>query len=341
MMDNNKNTKVVIFGGGVGSSTFAKALVGLPIEVSVVVSSFDDGGSTGSLRNDYGGIALGDLRQVLIQSSDLPDEFTQALNVRFASGLLKGVNVGNVLLKAFLNLHESERDGVIALNKLLRLKHSAMPISYSYAKLFGKTRKGDYLSDQDEIAKYLNFSDNEITEIGFDKSVDLNPDVKNAIDKADYLIFAPGHFFTSVLPHIFVPGFAQAWENSSAKKIWFYNLLAHKGQDDHYSLKDYLLWFQKQLGLKPFDAVFVNRNIPEHLLSFVDHRFTQTRCLVGDKKLLSNLGIKIAEVDLLSATLRKKTKNDSVFRAPLKHEVDKVKSCFENLVLASHLYDMV
>lgn len=73
-----KKKKVVLIGGGVGSSTFTRALLGLPIELTTVVSAFDDGGSTGAIRRDYGGIALGDFRQCVLVSLNLND--TPSLN---------------------------------------------------------------------------------------------------------------------------------------------------------------------------------------------------------------------------------------------------------------------
>jgi len=50
---------IVLIGGGVGASTFTKAIKDLPIQLSTIVSTFDDGGSTGAIRRDYRGIALG------------------------------------------------------------------------------------------------------------------------------------------------------------------------------------------------------------------------------------------------------------------------------------------
>ena len=97
-----KLKKVVILGGGVGSSTFTKALKDLPIELTTIVSAFDDGGSTGALRRDYQGFALGDFRQCVVSSLNLQEKFVDSLNYRFGHGSLYGSNVGNLLLKSFL-----------------------------------------------------------------------------------------------------------------------------------------------------------------------------------------------------------------------------------------------
>ena len=44
------NKKIVILGGGTGTSTLVKGLKQFPVDISVIVSVCDDGASTGKLR---------------------------------------------------------------------------------------------------------------------------------------------------------------------------------------------------------------------------------------------------------------------------------------------------
>src|SRR5438105_2186626 len=104
-----REKKIVLIGGGVGSSTFTQALKDLDINLTTIVSSFDDGGSTGAVRRDYGGIALGDFRQCVFASLDLNETLLSALNHRFGRGGLFGVNIGNLLVRSFLDQHKTER----------------------------------------------------------------------------------------------------------------------------------------------------------------------------------------------------------------------------------------
>ncbi len=323
---------MVLIGGGVGSSIFTKSILGLDIELSTIVSSFDDGGSTGALRRDYGGIALGDFRQCVISSIQPNDLILQTINHRFGNGNLFGVNVGNVLLKSFFAQFPTERDGVIALHKLFNLKNKVIPISYTYAHLCAKLSNNQTLYNQHEIATYLNFSEADIKSLFLDKRATLSPEAKKSIHEADFLIFVPGHFFTSVLPHLVVSGFAQEWRKSKAKKIYFLNLLAHKGQDSLYKFKDYLAWFERHLGKLPFDMVIVNKEVPGKILKAVNGRFQQTNFTQQDEIYLKKSGVLIEKVDLVSAAVRKQQKNDTVMRAPLRHDTDKIKNYFKKLL---------
>lgn len=333
-MELMKKKNVVLVGGGVGSSTFTKALKDLPVNLTTVISSFDDGGSTGAIRRDYGGIALGDFRQCLLASLELDEKVSQSLNHRFGRGNLFGVNPGNLLLRSFLDQHKTEREGVRELHRLLGLRNVIMPVSYDFARLCGKLSNGKILGDQQQIADHLSFAEASIKELYLNPGAAINPDGRDALLGADYLIFAPGHFFTSVLPHLYVNGFAAAWKKSKAKKTWFVNLLAHRGQDSYYTLRDYLRWFERALGTRPFDILVLNKDIDKKILDMVRDRFEKTRVTDDDLRYAGNNGIEVIVADLVSPELRSQQENDTIMRAPLRHDIGKVKKFFAGTILS-------
>ncbi len=328
-----KNTKVVtLIGGGVGSSIFTKSLLALPVDLNTIVSSFDDGGSTGSLRRDYGGIALGDFRQCLVSSIEIEDVILHAINYRFGGGNLFGVNVGNLFIKSFLEQFPTERKGVLELHRLFKLKNNVIPVSYKFAHLCAKLTNNTILNNQNEIATYLNFSESGIKSLFLDKEAPLSPEARKSIRESDFLVFAPGHFFTSVLPHLLVKDFAKEWKKSKAKKVWFLNLLAHKGQDNFYSFQDYLKWFEDHLGKHPFDMVVVNKKVPTKILKMVQSRFQEVKFTKKDFGLLKSQGMRCDVADLVSTTIRKQKANDTVMRAPLRHDENKIRKYFQKLI---------
>ncbi len=326
--------KVVLIGGGVGSSTFTRALKELPVELSTIVSVFDDGGSTGAVRRDYGGIALGDIRQCFLASTEVDGELLGAMNYRFGRGNLYGLNVGNLVLKSFLNQFPTQRQDVIRLHKILNMKNRIIPVSYSFAKLRAHLANGNWLEDQDQIANYYNFLRAPIRALALSRNAKLNPDARKAILAADHLVFAPGNFFTSLLPHLYVDGFPEAWKKSRARKIWFVNLLAHKGQDSYYSLRDYLAWFERRLGRKPFHVLVLNGGVPAKILRAVSDRFDVLKVSSEDMKYLGRQGVNRFTVDLVSPAVRKQQANDSVLRAPLRHDVKKIRAFFRKFLRA-------
>ncbi len=331
-MPKNKRPNIVILGGGVGSSTFTKSLLGLPVNLTTIVSAFDDGGSTGAIRREYGGFALGDFRQCILASLELNQDLVKTLNHRFGKGNLHGVNVGNLLLKSFFEQFKDQKSAVSKLHSMFGLKNRVIPISYTFAKLGARLSNRRTLSDQHQIATYLSFAEAPISELFLSKKASINPLAASAIKKADFVLFAPGHFFTSVLPHLYVSGFKEAWKASKAEKIWFVNLLAHRGQDSQYSLVNYFAWFQKQLGARPFDKVVLNKQVPPRQLRAVRHRFNELLVTNKDLKKIRSLKINIETADLVSTSVRSQQSNDAVLRAPLRHDVIKIKKYFEKLI---------
>ncbi|MBU6390550.1 YvcK family protein, partial [Patescibacteria group bacterium] len=91
---------IVIIGGGTGTFTLLSGLRKYPSNNTVIVSTADDGGSTGVLRKELGVMPPGDIRQCLVGLSYAPDEMKQLFNFRFVKGGLAGHTVGNIILAA-------------------------------------------------------------------------------------------------------------------------------------------------------------------------------------------------------------------------------------------------
>ena len=61
--------RVAVIGGGTGTFITLTGLKKYPIDLGVVVAMTDSGGSTGRLRDQYGVLPPGDLRQCLVALS--------------------------------------------------------------------------------------------------------------------------------------------------------------------------------------------------------------------------------------------------------------------------------
>jgi uncharacterized cofD-like protein len=89
---------VVVVGGGTGTFVVLSGLKQYPMHISAVVTIMDSGGSTGRLRDQYGVVPPGDLRQCLVALSDAPELWRKLFLYRFEKGDFKGHNFGNILL---------------------------------------------------------------------------------------------------------------------------------------------------------------------------------------------------------------------------------------------------
>ena len=69
--------KVVVIGGGTGSFTVLSGIKKYPIDISVIVTMADNGGSTGRLRDEFGMLPAGDFRMAMVALA--PDDKTSQL----------------------------------------------------------------------------------------------------------------------------------------------------------------------------------------------------------------------------------------------------------------------
>ena len=99
-----KNKKVVILGGGTGTSFVLKGLKYFPVDITAVITVSDDGSSTGRLRKEFSTPAVGDIRKVLSNLSTLPDEVRDVMEYRLSTySELNGHALGNLILTSLIS----------------------------------------------------------------------------------------------------------------------------------------------------------------------------------------------------------------------------------------------
>ncbi|MDP2598264.1 MAG: hypothetical protein Q8P49_00360, partial [Candidatus Liptonbacteria bacterium] len=104
------------------------------------------------------------------------------------------------------------------------------------------------------------------------------------------------------------------------------------GQDSFYTLKDYLAWFEKNLGTRPFDLIVLNEDIDKRVLDLVKDRFERTKITEDDMRYVLSRKTDVVNADVVSPNLRSQQKNDTIMRAPLRHDSVKIKKFFKKLI---------
>lgn len=254
MVENFNAIKVVVIGGGNGTSVVLSALSSNGnYDLSGVISMADDGGSTGRLRNDLGVSAVGDIRQSLALLSE-NKEYRDLINYRFSSGKLEGHSFGNMLLAAgeltFGNIEKSIKFAADALNVEPRIIPCTLDKTYLFCKSNDSIIKGVY-----EIAN---------TDLGgkpefyLDPKASINPSAKKIIEQADLVLIAPGNFYCSITQSLIVDGMIDAIKNSSAKVVMISNLVNIDRHCKDFSSINYAAELERIVGDKFVDIIVNN-----------------------------------------------------------------------------------
>jgi uncharacterized cofD-like protein len=241
--------RVVALGGGHGLAATLAALRRLPAQVTAVVTVADDGGSSGRIRRELGALPPGDLRMALAALA--PDDsagqiWAGLLQHRFGgSGALAGHPVGNLVITG---LAEVLGDPVAALDEIGRLVGAVgrvLPMSTIPLEIAADV-VGIDAADPDRVHR-IRGQVAVATTPGRVVSVTMVPpappacpEAVAAVQAADAVVFGPGSWFTSVLPHVLVPDLLAALVRTPARRIVALNLAPQPGETDGFSPEQHL-----------------------------------------------------------------------------------------------------
>jgi uncharacterized cofD-like protein len=267
----DRRCRVVAFGGGHGLAASLHALKRLReplrLDLTAVVTVGDDGGSSGRLRRERGGLPPGDLRKALAALADSDDDAAQRAadlwHYRFAGiDPLGGHAVGNLLLTGLMEL---TGDPVMALERareLVRAVGRVLPMSRVPLHLEATVR-GDDPVDPTLLTTVKGQHAVAVTR-GDVLDVRLDPpsppacaEAVEAVRTADWLVFGPGSWFTSVIPHLLVPDLAAAVSTASARRVVTLNLAVEQ-ETAGLSLPDHLRALARYLPGLRVDVVLAD-----------------------------------------------------------------------------------
>jgi uncharacterized cofD-like protein len=236
--------KVVALGGGHGLAATLAALRRVTPEVTAIVTVADDGGSSGRLRREYGVLPPGDLRMALAAlccDDDWGTTWARVVQHRFGGdGELAGHAVGNLLITALWELFGDPVAGLDWLGRMLRVRGRVLPMAAVPLDIVA-TVEGLDLARPHEICQVRGQASVAVTP-GRVRSIELVPgdppavpEAVSAVLSADWVVFGPGSWFTSVLPHLLVPSLSAALAETSARRLVALNLVPQPGETEGFS----------------------------------------------------------------------------------------------------------
>ncbi|WP_374225479.1 2-phospho-L-lactate transferase CofD family protein [Actinomadura sp. NEAU-AAG7] len=89
------------------------------------------------------------------------------------------------------------------------------------------------------------------------------PEALAAVEDADWIVFGPGSWFTSVLPHLKVPALARALTSSRARRVVALNLAPQPGETDDFSPQAHLEVLQAHAPDLSVDVVIADEGVVE------------------------------------------------------------------------------
>lgn len=261
----NRLNHVVAIGGGHGLGRVLSSLAFLQERLTGIVATTDNGGSTGRIRHQHGGIAWGDLRNCLTQITARPTVASTLFEYRFGgSGELAGHNLGNLIFRAMEDMQIRPTQAIKLVRNLLDVRVGLLPMSEDPVDLTATLSDGSTIIGEVEIDQLAQLPLN----LGLSPQVSATPEVLNAIKKAELVLLGPGSFMTSVMPSLLVDELALALRQSQAKIVFIDNIGKEHGVAGSLSLRDRIQWLENRLGSARLNAVIT---VPEEQTALPPH----------------------------------------------------------------------
>ncbi|MBH3001504.1 uridine diphosphate-N-acetylglucosamine-binding protein YvcK [Serratia nevei] len=251
--------RVVALGGGHGLGRVMSALSSLGSRLTGIVTTTDNGGSTGRIRRSEGGIAWGDTRNCLNQLITEPSVASAMFEYRFSgNGELAGHNLGNLMLKALDHLSVRPLEAINLVRSLLKVDAALIPMSEQPVDLMAHDHEGNHVYGEVNVDQLTHMPQ----ELMLSPPVNATREALDAIAQADVILIGPGSFLTSLMPLLLLGDLTQALRRSSASMIYIGNL----GRElsvaaAALSLKDKLTLMEEKIGRRMIDALIVGPSV--------------------------------------------------------------------------------
>ncbi len=254
--------RIVVIGGGTGSFTVLSALKSHTRNITAIVNMVDDGGSTGLLRDEFGVLPPGDVRQCLVALSESTDNMRDLFNYRFDGDTFGGHSFGNLFLAVLEKTTGNFAEGVKTASRVLNIVGQVVPVTLEDCKLILTRTDGSRIEGQYSIESTGVWNDS--PSLSLEPDAKLNPEARAAILTADLIVIAPGNLYSSLIPTLLTNGLKQALTETTAPIVYISNLVTKPGQTDGFKVHDFAREIMHHAGR--LDCVIYNRRRPSNAL---------------------------------------------------------------------------
>jgi uncharacterized cofD-like protein len=264
--------------------------------LAAIVTVADDGGSSGRLREAYGVLPPGDIRNCLLALADCDSTLSALFQYRFDGGdEVGGHSLGNLILTALSRLEQDFAKAIERGSEMLAIHGRVYPSTIENVRLRAELTDGSLVEGESRIASVPRTI----------RKVSLEPrdpePFAQAIEaalRADLVVIGPGSLYTSLIPVLLIRELAEAIQRSGARVVLVMNLTTEPGETDGYTAADHLLAIRRHAPDVPIHDVLLNSTpVPDDLVQA--YSASRATLVSPDVDLLRALGHRPVLRDLL------------------------------------------
>ncbi len=293
----SKGPKIVAVGGGTGLSTILEGLKGYTANITAIVAVADEGGSSGRLREEFGILPPGDIRNCLVSLAEAPQLMRDLFQYRFREGEgIKGHSFGNIFITAMTQVTGSFKDAVKESSIILAIRGRVLPSSLDDIRLKAEYSDGTVEEGGDKIPQ----GEKVIKKICLiPQNAKSNPEVTEAIKEAEIIILGPGSLFTSIIPNLLIDQVREEIARRDIMKLYLCNVMTQYGETDGFTAFDHLDKIVFHSGRGVVNCCLVNSGRLKHDL-LIKYAQKKSFPVIFDRERFKKMGISIFEGDVVS-----------------------------------------
>lgn len=295
-----KGPRVVVIGGGSGLSNILRGLKEYTANITAIVTTFDNGGSTGKLVDEMDDvIAPGDIRKCIAALSTSESTMNDLLTYRFKDGHIDNHSLGNLIIVALTDITGSFANAVKKTSEIFKIRGKVLPVTLDKMQLCAGLEDGQVVVGEANIPARVKEAKSPIKQIFLKEgSCKPAPEVIESIQDADVIVIGPGSLYTSVACNLLVDNISHAIVQSKAKKIFISNLMNQPGETDGYTLARHVNEVERYIGKHVLDYCIANNGeITEEMIK--DFNQGMSTPVVNDLENIQNRAISVIQEDLV------------------------------------------
>ena len=321
-----KRKKIVVIGGGTGTYTVLTGLKKYPVDLTVIVSMMDSGGSNRVIRDEFGLLPTSDIRQciVALASEDSSRLLRKLFAYRYNQGTgISGMTFGNLFMAALTDVYGSQDAALRKTCDMLDVEGRIIPVTQENTNLVarydnGKQVLGEHFIDEPQG----DLCQHRIVELSVFPPARANKGALKAIKEADLVVLGPGDLYTSLICNLVIDGIDKALRETKAKLVYVMNLMTKFGQTNNFTAKDHLTELERYIGANTIDICLVNNS--DKFAKGILGRYKEEKAHPVKDDLDRELKIKVIRRSLISSKVYTKDKGDGLTRSLVRHDSAKL-----------------
>jgi len=303
---------IVAIGGGAGAFNVLYGLKkNLDYNLTAVISVADSGGTTGAIRDKYGILPPGDMRRAIAALAKDTEMVRKLFEYSFSEeeGVIGSNKIGNILLTALVDIEGSYEKGIIAMCDMFDVRGRVVPVTLEDVHLAVKFEDGTIVEGEKNIdvsdknpGERTHNIDQNITDawlIGAEGNI--NPQARESLMNADYIIIGPGDLYTSIVPNLLSKGMREVLDATPAKIIYVCNVMTKRGETTNMEVIDFIDTVERYIEPGKLDYVIVNSGfIEESIITKYKEEENKKPVKIKDITLFSDKHYKIIERDIVN-----------------------------------------